>query len=111
MYDMTESSALLSVRNVEVVYDSVSLAVNGISLDVPRGGLIALLGANGAGKSTTLRAVSGLLAAMRGRVSRGSVHYNGQDITQVPPQDRVHMGIVQVLEGRQVFEQLTADEN
>ena len=102
---------VLSVRNIEVIYDSVSLAIKGISLDVPRGGLIALLGANGAGKSTTLRAISGLLQAARGRISRGEVIYQGKVITDVSPQERVRAGIVQVLEGRRVFEQLSPDEN
>ena len=105
------AEALLSVRNVEVVYDNVSLAIKGISLDVPKGGLIALLGANGAGKSSTLRSISGLLQAVRGRVSRGEVLYKGQVINDVSPQDRVAEGIVQVLEGRRVFEQLSPDEN
>jgi branched-chain amino acid transport system ATP-binding protein len=103
--------ALLSVRNVEVVYDNVSLAIKGISLEVPKGGLIALLGANGAGKSSTLRAISGLLQAARGKVSRGEVIYNGQVINDVSPQDRVNSGIVQVLEGRRVFVQMSPDEN
>ncbi len=102
---------LLSLRNVEVVYDSVSLAIKGISLDVPKGGLIALLGANGAGKSSTLRAISGLLQAARGRVARGEIVYKGEVINDVSPQDRVEFGIVQVLEGRRVFEQLSPDEN
>lgn len=104
-------TVLLSLSNVEVVYDKVSLAIKGISLDVPQGGLIALLGANGAGKSTTLRSISGLLQAARGRVSRGEILYKGYAINEVSPQDRVESGIVQVLEGRRVFEQLTSDEN
>lgn len=102
---------LLSVRNVEVVYDNIALAIKGVSFDVPTGGLIALLGANGAGKSTTLRAVSGLLRAARGRVTRGEMLYDGTPIGEVSPQQRVRAGIVQVLEGRRVFEQLSADEN
>ncbi|OWU83133.1 branched-chain amino acid ABC transporter ATP-binding protein [Oceanicola sp. 22II-s10i] len=110
---MTTASAepLLSLRNVEVVYDNVSLAVSGVSLDVPEGQLIALLGANGAGKSTTLRSISGLLQAARGKVTRGEIRYAGQLVNTLSPQDRVKLGIVQVLEGRHVFEQLTTNEN
>lgn len=111
MTSTPNEETLLSVRNVEVIYDNVSLAIKGISLDVPKGGLIALLGANGAGKSSTLRSISGLLQAVRGRVSRGEVIYRGDVINEVSPQDRVEAGIVQVLEGRRVFEQLSPDEN
>lgn len=102
---------LLSVNNIEVVYDGVSMAIKGISIEVPQGGLVALLGANGAGKSTTLKALSGLLYAERGMVTRGEIRYQGQSIDGVSPQDRVKLGIVQVLEGRRVFEHLTPVEN
>ncbi|MCP1337911.1 ABC transporter ATP-binding protein [Futiania mangrovi] len=107
----TEAPPILSLINVEVIYDFVSMAVKGVSLTVPEGGMVALLGSNGAGKSTTLKAISGLLKAERGRVSRGEVIFQGRQIGDVPPQARVAMGIVQVLEGRRVFEHLTPDEN
>jgi len=103
--------AALSLNNVEVIYDHVSLAIKGVSLDVPQGGMVALLGANGAGKSTTLKAISGLLRHERGLVTRGEVHFLGQNIDSLTPQRRVEVGIVQVLEGRRVFEHLTPDEN
>ena len=102
---------LLSVNSVEVVYDQVSLAVKGVSLDVPDGGLVALLGANGAGKSTILKAISGLLAPERGAVTRGTITFDGEDILPLDPPTRVRRGIVHVLEGRKVFEHLTPEEN
>ncbi|HET7409862.1 MAG TPA: ABC transporter ATP-binding protein [Paracoccaceae bacterium] len=101
----------LSINSVEVVYDLVLLAIKGVSLEVPQGGMIALLGSNGAGKSTTLKAVSGLLRAERGKVSRGDVVFQGRPVAELPPQKRVELGIVHVLEGRRVFEHLTPDEN
>ncbi len=102
---------LLELNNVEVVYDNVSLAVKGISMSVPAGGLVALLGANGAGKSTVLKSVSGLLAAERGKVSRGDIRWQGVDMLNLSPPDRVRLGLVHVLEGRRVFEHLTPAEN
>src|SRR5512132_561242 len=105
------STPLLSLNNVEVIYDRVALAIKGASLDVPAGGMVALLGANGAGKSTLLKAVSGLLKAERGEVTRGELHFDGAAIDRLAPQRRVALGIVQVLEGRRVFEHLTPDEN
>ena len=102
---------LLALNNVEVVYDRVFLAVKGVSIDVQEGGLVALLGANGAGKSTTLKAVSGLLKPERGMVSRGDIHFGGQSIAGIEPAERVRRGIVHVLEGRRVFEHLTPTEN
>ena len=101
----------LSLNNVEVVYDHISLAVKGVSIDVPEGGMVALLGANGAGKSTTLKSISGLLAAERGEVRRGELHFLGRSIGGLMPQERVKLGIAHVLEGRRVFEHLTPDEN
>lgn len=109
--DAPVAANILSLNNVEVVYDHVSLAVKGVSIDVPEGGMVALLGANGAGKSTTLKSISGLLAAERGEVRRGDVHFLGHNIRTLMPQDRVKLGIVHVLEGRRVFEHLTPDEN
>ncbi len=102
---------VLSLNNVEVIYDGVFLAIKGVSIDVPRGGMVALLGANGAGKSTTLKAVSGLLKAERGEVKRGEITFLGEPIGRLAPQMRVRRGIAHVLEGRRVFEHLTPDEN
>jgi branched-chain amino acid transport system ATP-binding protein len=102
---------MLSLNNVEVVYDKVFLAIKGVSIDVGDGGMVALLGANGAGKSTALKVISGLLAPERGEVTRGSVHWGGEDIAKLPASERVRLGIAHVLEGRRVFEHLTADEN
>ncbi len=107
----TNSAPLLSLNNIEVIYDHVSLAIKGISIDVPQGGMVAMLGANGAGKSTTLKAISGLLRAERGRVTRGEIRFMGQNMDALTPQERVKLGVVQVLEGRRVFEHLTPDEN
>jgi len=105
------AAPLLALNNVEVLYDNVALAVKGVSLDVPAGGLVALLGANGAGKSTVLKAISGLLGAERGRVSRGDVLLQGENLLQSSPPQRVRRGIAHVLEGRRVFEHLTPGEN
>ena len=94
-----------------MIYDHVALAIKGVSIEVPQGGMVALLGANGAGKSTLLKSISGLLRAERGEVTRGELRFMGQDIDPLAPQRRVQLGIVQVLEGRRVFEHLTPDEN
>ncbi|MDQ8727472.1 ABC transporter ATP-binding protein [Bradyrhizobium sp. LHD-71] len=102
---------LLSLNNIEVVYDRVFLAVKSISIDVPEGGLVALLGANGAGKSTTLKSISGLLKPERGEVTRGAIAFQGHDLLDLDPPERVRAGIVHVLEGRRVFGQLTPEEN
>ncbi|MFP3920099.1 MAG: ABC transporter ATP-binding protein [Dichotomicrobium sp.] len=101
----------LTLSNVEVVYDKVFLAIKGVSLTVEEGVMVALLGANGAGKSTTLKTVSGLLAPERGSVTRGSVEFGGEDILPLSASERVERGIVHVLEGRRIFEHLTPDEN
>jgi branched-chain amino acid transport system ATP-binding protein len=103
--------ALLTLNNVEVAYDRVFLAVKGVSIEVPERGLVALLGANGAGKSTVLKSISGLLKPERGEVSRGEVTFAGEDILALDPPDRVRRGIVHVLEGRRVFGHLTPQEN
>jgi branched-chain amino acid transport system ATP-binding protein len=108
---MSTPSPILTLNNVEVIYDKVALAIKGVSVEVPQGGMVALLGANGAGKSTTLKSISGLLLPERGEVTRGDLHFMGQDIAGLAPQARVKRGIVQVLEGRRVFEHLTPDEN
>ena len=102
---------ILTLNNIEVIYDHVALAIKGVSVAVPQGGMVALLGANGAGKSTTLKAISGLLRPERGQVTRGELRFLGHDIDAMLPQRRVQLGIVQVLEGRRVFEHLTPDEN
>ena len=103
--------ALLTLNNIEVVHDSVFLAVKGASIEVPEKGLVALLGANGAGKSTVLKAISGLLKPERGEVSRGTVHFDGKNLLALDPPERVRLGVVHVLEGRRVFEHLTPEEN
>ncbi len=103
--------SLLSLNNVEVAYDRVFLAIKGVSLDVEEGSMVALLGANGAGKSTTLKTISGLLAPERGAVRRGQVSFLGRDIGHLSPPQRVRMGLVHVLEGRRIFEHLTPNDN
>jgi branched-chain amino acid transport system ATP-binding protein len=102
---------LLAVNNVEVIYDHVILVLKGVSLAVPEGGIVALLGANGAGKSTTLKAISGLLRTERGEVTKGSMDFLGSPLRRKDPSDVVKLGIVQVMEGRHVFEHLTVEEN
>lgn len=101
----------LTLENVEVIYDRVFLAIKGVSLEVEEGGMVALLGANGAGKSTTLKAVSGLLGPERGSVTRGSIRFGDDDLLRMGAPQRVARGIVHVLEGRRVFDHLTPDEN
>ena len=102
---------LLVVNNIEVIYDHVILVLKGVSLQVPEGGVVALLGANGAGKSTTLKAISGLLRTERGDVTKGTVEFQGEPIHRHGPAEVVRRGIVQVMEGRHVFEHLTVEEN
>jgi branched-chain amino acid transport system ATP-binding protein len=102
---------LLAVNNIEVIYDHVILVLKGVSLQVPAGGMVALLGANGAGKSTTLKAISGLLRTERGEVTKGGVEFGGEPIHRRDPAEVVRRGIVQVMEGRHVFEHLTVEEN
>ena len=103
--------ALLSVNNIEVIYDHVILVLKGVSLTVPRGGIVALLGANGAGKTTTLKAVSNLLRAERGDITKGSIEFEGTRIDQLTPNELVKRGVIQVMEGRHCFEHLTVEEN
>ncbi len=102
---------MLVLNNIEVVYDKVFLAIKGVSIEAGAGGMAALLGGNGAGKSTTLKAISGLLAPERGEITRGSVSWADADIGRLPAPERVRLGIAHVLEGRRVFEHLTAGEN
>ena len=107
----TSRPHLLAVNNIEVIYDHVILVLKGVSLRVPEGGIVALLGANGAGKSTTLKAISGLLRTERGDVTKGGIEFHGRPIHRKPPDEVVREGIVQVMEGRHVFEHLTVEEN
>lgn len=116
---MTEAAAvapqdaeiLLAVNNVEVIYNHVVLVLKGVSLNVPKGGITALLGGNGAGKSTTLKSISNLLASERGDVTKGSITYRGESIAGLSPADLVRRGVVQVMEGRHCFGHLTVEEN
>ncbi len=109
---MTEQEAVfLKVNNIEVIYDHVILVLKGVSLEVSKGGIVALLGANGAGKSTTLKAISNLLGAERGDVTKGSIEYKGEAIHNLNPADLVKRGVVQVMEGRHCFEHLSIEEN
>ena len=108
----SDAKPLLAVNNIEVIYDHVILVLKGVSLEVPEGGIVALLGANGAGKSTTLKAVSNLLRSERGEVTKGSIEFRGERVDQLgSASDLVTMGIVQVMEGRRCFEHLTVEEN
>jgi branched-chain amino acid transport system ATP-binding protein len=102
---------MLTLNNVEVIYDGVILVLKGVSLNVREGGITTLLGANGAGKTTTLKAISGLLRAERGEVTKGAIEYGGERIDRLRAYEVVRRGIVQVFEGRRVFEHLTAEEN
>ena len=104
-------SAYLSVNNIEVIYDHVILVLKGVSLDVPKGKIVALLGANGAGKSTTLKAVSNLLRTERGEVTKGSIEFDGKRTDKLTTNDLVRMGVCQVMEGRHCFSHLTIEEN
>jgi branched-chain amino acid transport system ATP-binding protein len=102
---------VLEVQNIEVIYNKVVQALRGLSLTVPRGQIVALLGSNGAGKSTTLKAISGLLTLESGELESGDVLFNGQSTTTYAPQDLVRKGLSHVMEGRRVFEDLTIEEN
>ena len=102
---------MLSVSNLEVVYDDVVLVLRGVSLEVPDGQIVGLLGANGAGKTTLLRALSGLLDIHHGKVTRGRITLDGDRIDHLDPQQVVARGISQVLEGRRVFAEFTVEEN
>src|SRR5947209_16172977 len=102
---------LLRVSNIEVVYDDVILVLRGLSLEVPQGAIVALLGANGAGKSTTLKAISGLLKTEDGEVTRGEIVFNGERINGIDPDKIVRRGIFQVMEGRRIIADMTSLEN
>ncbi|MCC6947848.1 MAG: ABC transporter ATP-binding protein [Bradyrhizobiaceae bacterium] len=105
------AAQILSVNNIEVVYDHVILVLKGVSLEVPPGGIVALLGANGAGKTTTLKAISNLLHSERGEVTKGSIVFDGAAVHGLPPNELVRRGCIQVMEGRQCFGHLTVEEN
>ncbi|MGD8839313.1 MAG: ABC transporter ATP-binding protein [Gammaproteobacteria bacterium] len=102
---------LLSVNNIEVIYDHVILVLKGVSLEVPEQGIVALLGANGAGKTTTLKSVSNLLRAERGDITKGSIEFRGKRIDRLSSAELVKQGVIQVMEGRHCFEHLTVEEN
>lgn len=106
-----DESMILDVNNIEVIYDHVILVLKGVSLQVPKGGIVALLGANGAGKTTTLKAVSNLLQAERGEVTKGSIEFEGKQVQALSPNELVKRGCIQVMEGRHCFEHLTIEEN
>lgn len=103
--------SLLTINNIEVIYDHVILVLKRVSLTVPEGGIVALLGANGAGKTTTLKAISNLLHAERGDVTKGSIEYRGNRVDQLTPNDLVRRGVIQVMEGRHCFAHLSIEEN
>src|SRR5690348_17819421 len=105
------AEAVLAVNNIEVVYDHVILVLKGVSLSVPKGAIVALLGANGAGKTTTLKAISNLLHAERGEVTKGSIVFDGTAVHALSPNVLVRRGCIQVMEGRQCFAHLTIEEN
>lgn len=102
---------MLSLENVEVIYNDVILVLKGVSMQVPDGKIVSLLGANGAGKTTTLKAISGVLYTELGEVTDGRIEFEGRTIGRMDPEDIVRLGIVQVMEGRKLFEHLTVDEN
>jgi len=105
------ADTILSVNNIEVVYDRVILVLKGVSLEVPKGGIVALLGANGAGKTTTLKAISNLIAAERGEVTKGVILFDGAEVHGLSPSELVRRGCIQVMEGRHCFAHLTVEEN
>ena len=102
---------MLEVANLEVVYNEVILVLRGLSIEVPDGQIVALLGANGAGKTTTLRSISGLLDVHNGNITKGSITFDGVDLSGTKPAGIVHAGITQVMEGRRVFAEITVHEN
>ena len=105
------ADAFLTVNNIEVIYNRIILVLKGVSLTVPEGGIVALLGANGAGKSTTLKAISNLLRAERGEVTKGSIKIKDERVDALSPNELVRRGVIQVMEGRHGFEHLTVEEN
>jgi len=108
---VTSTAPILAVNNIEVVYNHVILVLKGVSLTVPRGRIVALLGANGAGKTTTLKAISNLLRAERGEVTKGAIVFDGAEVQALSPNVLVRRGCIQVMEGRHCFAHLTVEEN
>ncbi|MES0349851.1 MAG: ABC transporter ATP-binding protein [Desulfobacteria bacterium] len=108
---MSGQDLILKINNIEVKYHEIILVLKGVSIEVPKGGIVALLGANGAGKSTTLKAISGLLKHEDGEVTDGSIEFMGESIHRLGAEKIAKMGIVQVIEGRRVFEHLTVEQN
>ncbi|GHB38393.1 ABC transporter ATP-binding protein [Pseudovibrio japonicus] len=102
---------ILSINNIEVIYDHVVLVLKGVSLTVPKGGIVALLGANGAGKTTTLKAISNLLQAERGEVTKGNIIFQGEEVQAQSPNELVRRGCIQVMEGRHCFGHLSIEDN
>lgn len=102
---------ILSVNNIEVIYDHVILVLKGVSLSVPAGGIVALLGANGAGKTTTLKAISNLIRAERGEVTKGTILFDGAEVQALSPDQLVRRGCIQVMEGRHCFPHLSVEDN
>ncbi len=111
MFDENPQETVLDVSNIEVVYNHVILVLRGVSLTVEKGGITALLGGNGAGKSTTLKSISNLLRSERGEVTKGTISYQGDSVMELDPADMVRKGVIQVMEGRHCFEHLTVEEN
>jgi branched-chain amino acid transport system ATP-binding protein len=107
----TAVAKILSLNNIEVIYDRVILVLKGVSLDVAEGGIVALLGANGAGKTTTLKAISNLLHSERGEVTKGAILFAGEEVQGLSPNELVRRGCIQVMEGRHCFGHLTIEEN
>ena len=107
----SQTDRILSVNNIEVIYNHVILVLKGVSLEVPKGGIVTLLGANGAGKTTTLKAISNLLHSERGEVTKGSIVFEGAEVQSLSPNELVRRGCIQVMEGRHCFAHLTIEEN
>ncbi len=105
------AETILAVNNIEVIYDHVILVLKGVSLEVPKGGIVAILGANGAGKTTTLKAISNLLHSERGDVTKGTIEFEGKRVDKLSPNELVKRGCIQVMEGRHCFEHLDVEEN
>jgi branched-chain amino acid transport system ATP-binding protein len=105
------ANAILTLNNIEVVYDRVILVLKGVSLSVQKGGIVALLGANGAGKTTTLKAISNLLHSERGEVTKGAIVFDGDEVQSLSPNEVVGRGCIQVMQGRYCFGHLTVEEN
>jgi len=110
-HENNNGASLLSVNNIEVIYNHVILVLKGVSLKVPEGGIVALLGGNGAGKTTTLKAISNLLRSERGDITKGSIEFKGERTDRLSPSELVKRGVIQVMEGRRCFEHLTVEEN